>query len=114
MTGDSSMDTGELITLLIAKDSKTKAHFACQVRAKGSRDEHVLKSLLKFIGDLGHTKIILKGDGEPALVELMEAVKGKRDHETRIRNPPAYDPQANRKLTAPLKEQCKKSKISCA
>ena len=44
---------------------------------------------------LGHTDIILKGDGEPAFVQLMEEIERRRSHPTIIQNPPAYDPQSN-------------------
>jgi hypothetical protein len=43
----------------------------------------------------GRTDIILKGDGEPALVQVQEAVVNKRSGNTVPRNPPAYDPQSN-------------------
>ena len=44
---------------------------------------------------MGHTEIILKGDGEPALIQVMEEIKKRRCHPTIIQNPPAYDPQSN-------------------
>ena len=39
--------------------------------------------------------MVLKTDGEPAIVQVQEAVIGKRQHPTVPENPPAYDPQAN-------------------
>ena len=38
---------------------------------------------------------MLKGDGEPALTQVMEAVKRGRSQQTILINPPAYDPQSN-------------------
>ena len=38
---------------------------------------------------------MLKQDGEPALVQVMQAVQDKRMHTTVPQNPPAYDPQSN-------------------
>ena len=47
------------------------------------------------IGLWGHTELIIKGDGEPALVQVQEAIKDKWNHKTVPQNPPAYNPQAN-------------------
>ena len=44
---------------------------------------------------LGYRKVVLKTDGEPALVAVQEAVAKARTHETLCQNPPGYDPQAN-------------------
>ena len=55
-------------------------------------------------------KLIVKTDGEPALVNMQEAVAQKRLHETLIKNPPAYDPQANEGL----KGRSQRSKHRCA
>ena len=45
---------------------------------------------------LGYKKVILKTDGEPALVTVQDAVAKARTHKTICQNPPGYDPQANR------------------
>ena len=39
--------------------------------------------------------VILKCDGEPALVQLVKEVKRLRTQPTFIQHPPAYDPQSN-------------------
>ena len=39
--------------------------------------------------------MILKSDGELAIVKLMEEIKKLRKHNTILQYPPAYDPQAN-------------------
>ena len=54
-----------------------------------------MERLIEDIDNTGHTNIILKGDGEPALVQVMNVIKEKRKHNTIIVNPPAYDPQSN-------------------
>ena len=43
----------------------------------------------------GHADIVLKGDGEPALLQVQDAIVERRSFSTVPQNPPAYDPQAN-------------------
>ena len=51
--------------------------------------------MLDDIDQLGHVDLILKGDGEPALVQLMREVRRRRVQSTLLENPPAYDHQSN-------------------
>ena len=44
---------------------------------------------------MGYRKVVLKTDGEPALITVQEAVAKVRTHETICPNPHGYDPQAN-------------------
>ena len=63
---------------------------------------------------LGYRKVVLKTDGEPALVTVHEAVAKARTHETICQNPPGYDPQANgvtERAVAELKAQLRARKI---
>ena len=39
--------------------------------------------------------MVIKTDGEPALIAVQEAIAANRVHETLVENLPAYDPQAN-------------------
>ena len=55
-------------------DNKTKACCAFLVEHKG-RDEWVARRVVECIELLGHVKIILKTDGEKAIVALVDAVK---------------------------------------
>ena len=48
--------------------------------------------LLGFVDELGYTKVVVKGVGEPALIEVMKEAKKRRIHETILKGPPAYDP----------------------
>ena len=70
----------------------TQAHV---VGCKGPSDTWVIERLVEDIDDLGHTEILLKGDGEPSLIRVMEEIKKRRTHATIVVNPPAYDPQSN-------------------
>ena len=76
------IESDDKATALVIKDSKTKMHFAHLCDAKGSSDEWVVKKLMEDIDRLGYTEIILKGDGEPALVQVMREVKQRRSHPT--------------------------------
>ena len=82
-------------TLIVCRDRLTLQTFAHLCRCKGPGDEWVVDKIMEDLATLGHTKLIMKTDGEPALVKVMEAVQGKREHQTIPKHPPAYDPQAN-------------------
>ena len=58
-------------------------------------DTWVVDRICNDIGLWGHTELIIKGDGEPALVQVQEATKVKWNHKTVPQNPLAYNPQAN-------------------
>ena len=51
--------------------------------------------MVEAINNLGYTKIILKTDGEPAIVQLAEDIKRIRSHDAILQNPSAYDPASN-------------------
>ena len=82
-------------TAIILKDDKTKMMSAHICESKGRTDAWIVDKIVEDIERLGYVDIILKGDGEPALIDVMNAVKAKRDQPTQIQGPPAYDPQAN-------------------
>ena len=50
---------------------------------------------MRSISDSGNTKIVVKTDGEPSLVQVQDRVISARTQPTISENPPAYDPQAN-------------------
>ena len=58
-------------------------------------DDYIVNRVAQDIESMGHTDIVLKGEGEPALVQVMNEVKKKRFGSTIIVNSPAYDPQSN-------------------
>ena len=55
----------------------------------------IVARLVEDLEELGHNEVILKDDGEPALVQLLREVKSKRIANTIVEHPPAYDPQSN-------------------
>ena len=89
------IDIDDKATAIVMRDKQTTTTFAHICEKKGISDTFVVRELVADIDSLGHTKIILKGDGEPALVQLMNKIKQLRAHPTIVQNPPAYDPQAN-------------------
>ena len=80
---------------LIGRDRKTKYTFAHMVSKKGTTDEKIVGKVLRSPMETGNTRIELKTDGEPALIQVQEAVINQRQHPTIPVNPPAPDPQSN-------------------
>jgi len=88
-------DYDDKATAMVAKDDKFKMKFAHICEKKGSSDKWIIDKIIEDIDRLGHTEVILKGDGEPALQDVLQEVKRRRVHPTLLQGPPAYDPQAN-------------------
>ena len=59
---------------LVMKDRDTKTVKACTVTSKGVND-YAVRRLVKSIEELGHKKIILKSDGESAIIALKKRIK---------------------------------------
>ena len=81
-------------TALIVKDRDTKTIHGHIVNEKGVGDGWIVSKLKEDIGNLRCTELVLKGDGEPALVQVMNEVKCQRSHKTILEHPPAYDPMS--------------------
>ena len=87
------------IKILLVKDTKSKTIFAHVVKHKGIEDdEYAVKRLVEDVTWLGYSKVILKCDGERAIVRLLreslkriktDAVDASHEH------PPTYDPKSN-------------------
>ena len=86
---------GDSMPVLVAKDDETKAFAAHVVFQKGNVEwvaDRVVEDLEKF----GHSaKVCVKTDQEPALMDLVKAVKYKRKGETIVENSKVYDSQSN-------------------
>ena len=83
------------ITMIIMKDESTGCIAAHVCQSKGATDQWVVDRLCDDVELFGHTEVILKSDGEPAIVQVQSAIKDKRAHGTICQNSPAYNPQAN-------------------
>ena len=65
------------------------------VEQKGSADQWAVQRIFDDIRMFGHTDIIMKSDGEPALVKEQREIVDKSSVGSVPQKPPAYDPQAN-------------------
>ena len=65
----------ETIAVQVARDVDTKMLFAHVVPKKGLAVDHGVNQLVKDIDRLGHKKLCLKSDGEPALVSIQNEVQ---------------------------------------
>ncbi len=83
------------VKTLVLKDEKTGSVFQHVTTVKGPGDDWLMRRICKDVEELGHADIILKSDGEPAIVAVQVDVQSKRKGKTLLRNPPAYDPKAN-------------------
>ena len=54
-----------------------------------------MRRLVKDLEDLGRRDVILTSDGEPAIVAVQSGIQSMRNRRAILRNPPAYDPNAN-------------------
>ena len=89
------MTVMDKVTALVLRDKNTRTMFAHICTQKGAADTWVVKKVLEDLDYLGHVDVILKCDGEPALVQLVREVKRLRKQPTFIQHSPAYDPQSN-------------------
>ena len=60
--------------LLVGRDRWTKSVFTFLVKCKGRGGEKIVNKIVRAVDALGYRKLIIKTDGEPALVEVQEAV----------------------------------------
>ena len=81
--------------LLVGRDKWTGHTFAHLVQCKGLEDPNIVRKVHNSIEELGYRKLLVKTDGEPALVQVQEAVIRSRTQEAIAENPPAHDPQCN-------------------
>ena len=79
----------------VARDLTTHMIFAHHVPRKGMASTHGATEMLKDLAKLGHGKMILKSDNEPALVNVQKEVARLREKETVLENSPPGDSKAN-------------------
>ena len=88
-------DSEDKIKTIILKDGESGCMAAHVVEQKGSPDLWAVQRILDDIRMFGHTDVIMKGDGELALVQVQREIVDKRSAGSVHQNPPAYDPQSN-------------------
>ena len=79
----------------VMKHVQTGMICAHAVPRKGLLDLHGSKELTQDIEKLGLKKVILKSDGEAALISIQEDVQRRREDETILENSPVGDSRAN-------------------
>ncbi len=104
--GDAALEeerkAGRLIKCIMVRCTKSKNVFPHVVPCKGASEDRFVASLVVAdIEWMGHTKLIVKADNEPALkalvVQSLEEVRLKcvDIENVSAENPPTYDSQAN-------------------
>ena len=88
-------DTEAEIKLIIGKCESTGNVIAHTVLCKGLGDEWVIRRIVRDLEELDKGHVILKTDGEPAIVAVQNRLQALRNGRTVPRNPPAYNPQSN-------------------
>ena len=67
---------------LVGRDRWTRAVFSLSVQRKGIGDSTIVGKVTRWVDAMGYRKIVLKTNGEPALVTVQEAVAKARTHKT--------------------------------
>lgn len=94
-THSGSDDTpDEEMTVLDCWDRKSGNVLAVYCRAMGPADGYQTEAVVNWLKELSWPSVVLKPDGQAALVSVTEAVKQKRLQPTRVIEPPEGDHQA--------------------
>ena len=64
--------------MLVVKDRRTGMVFALSVERKGAADLHAVEKLAEWVEVLGSTKVTVRSDGEPAVMQVAAAVRVAR------------------------------------
>ena len=62
---------------MVGTDMSTGAAWASAVLIKGREDPYIVSSILSWLSELGHSKVIIQSDGEPASEIVMRMVESK-------------------------------------
>ncbi len=107
---DVTAETKVGLKILVAHDSKGKAHFAHVVPQKGiDADHYAVDVLMKDIAWLGYTQLSLRSDNEPAILKLLEHALTEarytiKDLEQVLEeHPNTYDSSGNGQVEAAVK-----------
>ena len=92
------------VTVLLCKDRNSKIPMANVVTRKGRGQESAVEQAVTNIRRLGHGPILIKTDGEPALVDLRRAVTAALGTQAVPERPSPYEPQSNGAIEAGSKQ----------
>jgi len=84
----SLLDPREKITILTGADKVRGSIVTVFVRQKGSLDRYVVQSLVQWSQQLGFYAVILQSDGEPSMVDIVNAIHDERTKPSIIRTTP--------------------------
>ena len=82
---------GESLTIVVIKCQGTKAIMAHPVMCKGRSTQDAVDDCVGSIKDLGYSRLIIKCDQEPALVDLRQGIIDAREFEVIPEHSPARD-----------------------
>ena len=83
--GDST-DVKDMITFCACRDRVTKCIASHAMPCKGPAHEYPPKRIIKTLDEWGRADVTLKSDGEPAIVQVQNAVKDNRNPPTICQN----------------------------
>ena len=87
---------GDWVPMLVGRSRNRKFLVAHVVPMKGASHEWVVKQTVKDLRRMGfHSKVLLKTDQEPALVDLMKEVAEERNADTVLEESPVGDSKGN-------------------
>ena len=88
-------ESDETMAILVMKDRDTKMVFADVVEIKGRGLEGTVENVVRNIAWLGHKKVILCTDQEPAILDLINGIIEVRQEPTIPQNSQVGESQAN-------------------
>ena len=90
-----SEGTTETLPFQVMKHIQTGMLCANAVPRKGLMNMYGADELIEDIEKLGYSEIILKSDGEPALINIQNEVQRRREGKTILENSPVGDSRSN-------------------
>ncbi len=69
---------GDKVTVILIKDEQTATVAAHVYHQNGTTDAWIIDRICEDLAMFGRAEIILRGDGEPAMMQVQGAVKNKR------------------------------------
>ena len=98
------------VPIIILKDSKWKCYGATTVQQKGP-DEEAVKYCVEYCKALGHRRVMIQTDGEPAIRALKSAIIKATENEITVRESPPYDHKANGVAEEAVKEVKRQTRV---
>ena len=91
------------IPILVGKEEKSGWYMAAVVPSKG-RCTHAVRKIEEMMDSLGYTKVVMKTDQEPAIMELKDSVRRSRVEEIIPEESPVEDSRSNGYIEKAIQE----------